>query len=137
MLSNEALKNANIDNIKVLGDQLYLSYANGIIQLPIAELNKPKADEKQLTFYEYNALLNRNMARGFYDIEKVNDLLFVTDNQRGLVVYKEHLGNFHKSYSYNGNPTQTLASSTPTKLYFDQETNLLYIGTTGSGLFAL
>ncbi len=136
VLSNEALKNANIDNIKVLGDQLYLSYANGIIQLPISELNKPKADEKQLTFYEYNALLNRNMARGFYDIEKVNDLLFVTDNQRGLVVYKEHLGNFHKSYSYNGNPTQTLASSTPTKLYFEQDTNLLYIGTTGSGLFA-
>ena len=136
VLSNEALKNVAIDNIKALDDQLYLSYPNGIIQLPIAELSKPKADEKQLVFYEYNALLNRNIARGFYDIEKVNDLLFVTDNQRGLVVYKDHFGNFQKSFTYNGNPLETLASSTPTKLYYEQDTNQLYIGTTGSGLFS-
>ena len=59
----------------------------------------------------------------------------MTDNQRGLILYDKNLLGYEKSFAFNGDSTNSLASSTPTKLFFDEDKGVLYIGTIGSGLF--
>ena len=71
-------------------------------------------------FYEYNELLNPDVPRGFNDIEKIGDKLYVTDDQRGLSLYDKEFSNFEKSFTYDGDSSTSLASSSPTKLFFDE-----------------
>ena len=131
------LRQIKIDNIKVIGDEIFLSYSNGIAKTYLSKLKAKENSKEDITFFEYNALLNSNLSRGFYDIEKIGEEYFVSDNQRGLIVFKNDLGNFSQSFEYNGDSSKTLASSTPTKLFYAPSENILYIGTIGSGLFLL
>lgn len=134
-LPKAVLKKIKIDNIKAIEDEIFLSYSNGIAKTNLSKLKAEKKSIEDIRFFEYNALLNSNLSRGFYDIEKIGEEYFVSDNRRGLIVFKDNLGNFSESFEYNGDPTKTLASSTPTKLFYNSNENILYIGTTGSGLF--
>ena len=53
-------------------------------------------NESDVTFYEYNELLNPNAPRNFNDIEKIGDKLYVTDNQRGLIMYDKNYWDMKK-----------------------------------------
>jgi hypothetical protein len=140
---NQSIKSASINdqeinNIKAIGDYCYLSYENGIAEVPIQIFTQNNLGlEKSIKLYEYNSLLNKNLSQGFYDIEKIENQFFVTDFNKGLLVFEENLGNFIKSYTYNGDSEKTLASSAPTKLFHDASSNILFIGSVGSGLFML
>ena len=133
------IKNVIVTNIKEIEDFLYLSYDNGIIRIPFNKFLESDISnlKNSLKFYEYNALLNKNSSRGFYDIEKIDNTFYVTDFNKGLSVFENDFGNFVKSYTYNGDSKKTLASSSPTKLFFDKKNQILFIGTLGSGLFML
>ncbi len=96
---------------------------------------KTPLQEDAIAYYEYNELLNNKVPKGFEDIEKVGELFFVSDPQQGLLLYENTLTNFIRNFNYNGDASTTLASSTPAKLFYDNTTNTLFIGTIGSGLF--
>jgi hypothetical protein len=131
------LEKATINNIKVIENDVYCSSENGVLKIKGAFLsgNGEEINEGDITFYEYNELLNPNAPKNFNDIEKIGDKFYVTDNQRGLILYDKNLLGYEKSFAYNGDSTNSLASSTPTKLFFDEDKGVLYIGTIGSGLF--
>ena len=111
---------------------MYAGYDIGIIEINFKKLLE---DEVELTIYEYNELLNKNIPRGFYDIEEVNSQLFVTEPLKGMSVFNENFSSLKRQFSYNGNPNNSLAASTPTKLYYNENENNLYIATLGNGLF--
>lgn len=131
------LEKAAITNIKVIENDVYCSLENGVLKIKAEFLsgNGEKMNESDVTFYEYNELLNPNAPRNFNDIEKIGDKLYVTDNQRGLIMYDKNLLGYEKSFAFNGDSSNSLASSTPTKLFFDGDKGVLYVGTIGSGLF--
>jgi len=131
------LEKGAINNIKVIEDDVYCSLENGVLKIKVAFLsgNGEKINDENITFYEYNELLNPNAPRNFNDIEKIGDKFYVTDNQRGLILYDKNLLGYEKSFAFNGDSSNSLASSTPTKLFFDEDKGVLYIGTIGSGLF--
>ena len=131
------LEKATINNIKVIENDVYCSLENGVLKIKGAFLtgNGEEINEGDITFYEYNELLNPNAPKNFNDIEKIGDKFYVTDNQRGLILYDKNLLGYEKSFAFNGDSTNSLASSTPTKLFFDEDKGVLYIGTIGSGLF--
>lgn len=133
LLDKNQLGEITINKLKMIENILYVSHDNGVIEV---ELNDSYTQNFNLTFYEYNELLNKNIPRGFYDIEKVDSLLFVTNSQSGLSLYKNNFNEFEHSFTYNGDAKKSLAASTPTKLAFNQEENMLYIATLGSGLFS-
>ncbi len=131
-INETELENNSIQNLKLIKDKLYAGYDNGIIEINFKKLLE---DEVELTIYEYNELLNKNIPRGFYDIEEVNSQIFVTEPIKGMSVFNENFSSLKRQFSYNGNPNNSLAASTPTKLYYNENDNNLYIATLGNGLF--
>lgn len=131
-VSEEQLEGETITNLKAIDDKLYVGYSNGIMEISI---NKLLDGQLKLINYEYNELLNKNIPRQFYDIERIDSLLYVTQPLLGLSVYKNDFNNLLKSFTYNGNDKKSLAASTPTKIIHRPEENSLYIATLGSGLF--
>ncbi|MDG1711462.1 MAG: SpoIIE family protein phosphatase, partial [Flavobacteriaceae bacterium] len=131
------LEKAAINNIKVIENDVYCSLENGVLKIKGVFLsgNGEKINEGDIILYEYNELLNPNAPKNFNDIEKIGDKFYVTDNQRGLILYDKNLLGYKKSFAFNGDSTNSLASSTPTKLFFDEDKGVLYVGTIGSGLF--
>ena len=111
---------------------MYASHDNGIIEINFEKLLN---NETEIRFYEFNELLNRNIPRGFYDIEKIDSLLFVTNPLSGLWVFENDFSNFKKQFTYNGDSKTSLAASTPTKLFYVEGENNLYIASLGNGLF--
>ena len=81
----------SIKNLKLIEDKLYASHDNGIIEINFEKLLN---NETEIRFYEFNELLNRNIPRGFYDIEKIDSLLFVTKPLSGLWVFENDFSNF-------------------------------------------
>ncbi|MDB4280770.1 SpoIIE family protein phosphatase [Flavobacteriaceae bacterium] len=131
------LKNGIIKNIKVIENDVYCALENGVIKINAEVIlnDKKNINEQDIVFYEYNELLNPDVPRGFNDIEKIGDKLYVTDDQRGLSLYDKEFSNFEKSFTYDGDSSTSLASSSPTKLFFDENQNILFIGTIGNGMF--
>ena len=130
---NEAeLENNSIQNLKLIEDKLYAGFDNGIIEINFKKLLE---DEAELTIYEYNELLNKNIPRGFYDIEKIDSQLFVTEPLKGMSQFDENFSSLKRQFNYNGNSNISLAASTPTKLYYNEKDNNLYVATLGNGLF--
>jgi len=93
--------------------------------------------DNKIMLYEYNELLNKEVPRGFNDIEKIEDLFYVTNEESGLSVYKNDFNSLIENFSFNGDSSNSLASSSPTKLMYINDKNMLYIGSIGSGLFEL
>ena len=87
------MKGYKIDNLKSIGEILYASHDNGLIEIP-----KPiiinETQESKMIFYDYNELLNSNVPRGFVDIEKIGSLFYVTNQQSGLSVYNNNFNSF-------------------------------------------
>ena len=94
-----SLKNITIKNLKLIENKLYAGHENGIIEINFKKLLN---NETEIRYYDYNELLNRNIPRGFYDIEKIDSLLFVTQPLSGLWVFENDFSNFKKQFTYNG-----------------------------------
>jgi len=134
VLTEDSFKGYTIDNMKSIDDTLYVSHDNGLFEIPINILFE-KNTGSQLTFYDYNELLNSKVPRGFVDIEKIGSLYYVTNQQSGLSVYKNDFNSFIKNFKFNGDSKNSLATSTPTKLMYILGERVLYVGSIGSGLF--
>ena len=133
-INENSLKGYKIDNLKSIGEILYASHDNGLIEIPKSMIIK-ETEESKMIFYDYNELLNSTVPRGFVDIEKIDSLFYLTNQQSGLSVYNNNFNSFVKKFTYNGDSKNSLATSTPTKLMFIENERVLYIGSIGSGLF--
>ena len=131
-ITKKQLEGASLTNLKVVEDKLYGGYVRGVFEISLDEMLD---GDVEITNYEYNELLNKDIPRLFYDIEKIDSLLYVTQPQLGLSVYNHDFNNLVKSFAYDGNELKSLAASTPTKLMHRDNENSLYIATLGSGLF--
>jgi hypothetical protein len=129
-----SFNNYIINNLKFLDNKLYVSHDNGVFEIS-NEVFDGDINESGIVFYDFNELLNSSVPRGFVDIEKIGSFIYVTNKQSGLSLYENDLNSFVKNFKYNGDATKTLASSTPTKLLYNKDENVLYVGTIGSGLF--
>ena len=127
-----ALKNITIKNLKLIENTLYVGHDNGIIEVDFEKLLK---NEIELNFFDYNELLNKNIPRGFYDIEKIGASLFVSQPLSGLSVYEGDFNKLINRFTYDGDAKTSLAASTPTKLFYIEKENNLYIASLGNGLF--
>ena len=135
VLSKIDFKNLSVNNLKNIHDIVYASHSDGVFEIPLNLISESNQETSEIIFYDYNELLNKDVPRGFNDMEKVGGLLFVTNSQSGLMLYEKNFNSFKRNFKYNGDSKTTLASSTPTKLMYNAEENELYIGTIGSGLF--
>ena len=123
-----------INNLKSIEDKLFVSHDNGIFEISNDEFGNSKSGPN-IIFYDYNELLNSSVPKGFIDIEKIGSNYYVTNQQSGLSLYENDFSSFVKSFTFNGDPTKSLASSTPTKLLYDDDEETLFVGSIGSGLF--
>ena len=134
VLTSDSFKRYVITNLKNIDNSLYVSHDNGLFEIPTNSLLGEKS-KLQITFYDYNELLNSKVPQGFIDIEKIGDLYYVTNQQSGMSVYKDDFNSFVKNFKFNGDSKSSLATSTPTKLMHIESEKILYIGSIGSGLF--
>ena len=133
-ISGDSFKNYNINNLKIIDDILYVSHDNGLFKVSNETFNGNNSN-LEIIFYDYNELLNSSVPRGFIDMVKIESFFYLTNQQSGLSLYEKDLNSFVKNFKFNGDPTKTLASSTPTKLLYNEDEEVLYIGSIGSGLF--
>lgn len=141
LLIADDLFEERINNIKVVDDVLYLSLDNGVVTVDLSsELLNSKglnatAFKENKKEYEFNTLLNKNIPHGFFDVLKIGDFLWVSSSNKGLSLYKNDLNTWVKDFSYRDNDLKTIASNSITKLFFDENSEELFIGTRGDGLF--
>ena len=134
IITGDSFKNYTINNLKSIDNTLYVSHDNGLFEFS-KEMVKNKNSNSEIIFYDYNELLNNSVPRGFVDILKIDSSFYVTNQQFGLSLYENDLNSFVKNFKFNGNPIKSLATSTPTKLFYSKGEDVLYIGSIGSGLF--
>ena len=140
ILSSDDLLKGELDNIKLIDSSLYLSTGNGIVSYLIPDNfdQNFKNDffNSQIKF-KYNKLINPNIPKNFSDIELINSFLWVSDVNNGLRVYNKDFNNYIKNYEYEEANNRTLASSSATKLFYNDKSESLLIATRGDGIFSL
>ena len=136
VITQEQLKNFEINNLKVIDEKLYASHDMGIFEFDVLNLIDRNLDSDFIS-YEYNELLNAHIPKGFVDIEQIGEFLYVTSDDKNLVSYPKDFSNIIFDYSFNGDSSKSLAASTIQKLQFINEENNLYIASLGNGLFTL
>ena len=140
IFSPNDLLNGKLNNIKLIDSSIYLSTGNGIVSYLVPEkfdINfKNQLLDSQIK-YKYNKLINPNIPKSFSDIELINSYLWVSDAALGLRVYKEDFNNYIKDYAYEEGNDKTLASSSATKLFYNDSSQDLLIATRGDGMFSL
>lgn len=135
-ITQEQLKNFDINNLKVIDEKLYASHDMGIFEFDIRKLIDLNSDSSFIS-YEYNELLNAHIPKGFLDIELIGETLYLTSDNKNLVSYPKDFSNIITDYSFNGDSSKSLAASTVQKLQYIKEENKLYIASLGNGLFTL
>ena len=118
---------SNITNLKIIGTDLYISLPEGITIF--------NTISKSITRYQYNQLLNKNIPKGFEDIEQINDQLWVSNSETGLYLFNKNLNSFLRKFDFVLNDFTTLASGSPTRLFHINGTDYLLIASQGDGLF--
>ena len=118
---------SNISNLKIVGTDLYISLPEGITIF--------NTISKAITRYQYNQLLNKNIPKGFEDIEQINDQLWVSNSETGLYLFNKNLNSFVRKFDFVLNDFTTLASGSPTRLFYIKGTDYLLIASKGDGLF--
>ena len=118
---------SNITNLKIIGTDLYISLPEGITIF--------NTISKSITRYQYNQLLNKNIPKGFEDIEQINDQLWVSNSETGLYLFNKNLNSFVRKFDFVLNDFTTLASGSPTRLFHINGTDYLLIASQGDGLF--
>ena len=140
LFSQNDLLNGKLNNIKLIDSTIFLSTGNGIVSFLIPD--KFDSNFKNELFrsqikYKYNKLINPNIPKSFSDIEKINSFIWVSDVNNGLRVYNKDFNNYIKGYEYEQGNNKTLASSSATKLFYNDESEALLIATRGDGMFSL
>ena len=138
--SQNDLLNGKLNNIKLIDSTIFLSTGNGIVSFLIPD--KFDSNFKNELFrsqikYKYNKLINPNIPKSFSDIEKINSFIWVSDVNTGLRVYNKDFNNYIKGYEYEQGNNKTLASSSATKLFYNDKSEALLIATRGDGMFSL
>lgn len=118
---------SNITNLKIVGTDLYISLPEGITIF--------NTISKSITRYQYNQLINKNIPKGFEDIEQINDQLWVSNSETGLYLFNKNLNSFIRKFDFVLNDFTTLASGSPTRLFYINGTDYLLIASQGDGLF--
>ena len=118
---------SNITNLKIIGTDLYISLPEGITIF--------NTISKSITRYQYNQLLNKNIPKGFEDIEQINDQLWVSNSETGLYLFNKNLNSFVRKFDFVLNDFTTLATGSPTRLFYINGTDYLLIASQGDGLF--
>ena len=118
---------SNITNLKIIGTNLYISLPEGITIF--------NTISKSITRYQYNQLLNKNIPKGFEDIEQINDQLWVSNSETGLYLFNKNLNSFVRKFDFVLNDFTTLATGSPTRLFYINGTDYLLIASQGDGLF--
>jgi serine phosphatase RsbU (regulator of sigma subunit)/ligand-binding sensor domain-containing protein len=118
---------SNISNLKIIGTDLYISLPEGITVF--------NTISKSITRYQYDPLINKNIPKGFEDIEQINDQLWVSNSETGLYLFNKNLNSFVRRFDFVLNDFTTLASGSPTRLFYIKGTDYLLIASKGDGLF--
>jgi serine phosphatase RsbU (regulator of sigma subunit)/ligand-binding sensor domain-containing protein len=116
-----------VSNLKIIGSDLYVSLPEGIIVV--------NTNTKLVTRYQYDPLINKNIPKGFEDIEQINDQLWVSNSETGLYLFNKNLNSFVRQFNFVLNDLTTLASGSPTRLFYINGTDYLIIASKGDGLF--
>ena len=128
ILSNiTSLSVSAISNLKIIGNDLYISLTDGITIL--------NTTTKSITRYQYDPLINKNIPKGFNDIEKINDELWVSNSETGLYLFNKTINSFVRKFDFVLNDLTTLATGSPTNLFYIKGTDYLLIASKGDGLF--
>jgi ligand-binding sensor domain-containing protein len=101
LATKSVISNA-ISNLKIIGNDLYISLPEGV-----AVLN---TNTKSITRYQYDPLINKNIPKGFEDIEQINDQLWVSNSESGLYLFNKNLNSFIRKFNFVLNDLTTLAS---------------------------
>lgn len=126
LVTKSATGNA-ISNLKIIGNDLYISLPEGITVL--------NTTTKSVTRFQYDPLINKNIPKGFEDIEQINDQLWVSNSETGLYLFNKNLNSFVRKFNFVLNDLTTLASGSPTRLFYIKGTDYLLIASKGDGLF--
>ncbi|MEI6585661.1 MAG: SpoIIE family protein phosphatase [Sediminibacterium sp.] len=118
---------STISNLKIIGSDLYVSLPEGITVL--------NTTTKSVTRFQYDPLINKNIPKGFEDIEQINDQLWVSNSETGLYLFNKNLNSFVSQFNFVLNDVTTLASGSPTRLFYIKGTDYLLIASKGDGLF--
>ena len=118
---------STISNLKIIGNDLYISLPEGITVL--------NTTTKSVTRFQYDPLINKNIPKGFEDIEQINDQLWVSNSETGLYLFNKNLNSFVSQFNFVLNDVTTLASGSPTRLFYIKGTDYLLIASKGDGLF--
>jgi len=118
---------SNISNLKIVGTDLYISLPEGITIF--------NTISKSITRYQFDYLINKNIPKGFEDIEQINDQLWVSNSETGLYLFNKNLNSFVRKFDFVLNDFTTLASGSPTRLFYINGTDYLLIASQGDGLF--
>ena len=121
-----SIKNA-ISNLRMVGTDLYISLPDGITILNTINNNT--------TRFQYDPLMNKNIPKGFEDIEKINEQIWISNAESGLYLFNKGLDLFVRKFDFIQNDLKTLASGSPSKLHFAKGTDYLFVATKGDGLF--
>ena len=140
IFSSDDLLRGKLNNIKLINSDLYVSTGNGVVSYKIPD----KFDQnfkndflKSQIKYKYNKLINPNIPKNFSDIELINSFLWVSDINNGLRVYNKDFNDYIKNYEYEEGNNKTLASSSATKLFYNDKSESLLIASRGGGMFSL
>jgi serine phosphatase RsbU (regulator of sigma subunit)/ligand-binding sensor domain-containing protein len=126
-LANKITNSNAISNLKIIGNDLYISLPEGITVL--------NTNTKSINRYQYDPLINKNIPKGFEDIEQINDQLWVSNSETGLYLFNKNLNSFVRQFNFVLNDLTTLASGSPTRLFYIKGTDYLLIASKGDGLF--
>lgn len=117
----------NFDKIDSAGDELFLSFKDGIFTFNLIK--------KQFEEYRFDDLFNKNFPRGFADIEMVEDQLWVSNLETGLHVFNGSISSEPILFSTDSLNKKRIASLSVSKIKYDKDKRKALISTNGDGLF--
>ena len=134
-------KVSNFDNMKIVGNLLFLSTGDGILTFTLPTDIDFKFQDQLLgsrKYFEFNALLNNEIPRAFFDIVKVNNEFWISSGDFGLSIHKQDLNKRVKDFTYKSGDNSTLASGVPDTIVSlsSKPNGKIFIGTRGQGLFS-
>ena len=120
-------QNINFDKVKSLGNDIYLSYQNGVYLF--------EKDKKGFTNFEYDDLFNSDFPRGFSDVEIVANDLWISNRETGLHVFPSKNLDNPIRYSTDTLNELRVPSYSINKILYEADRGRALISSQGDGLF--
>ena len=115
------------NKLRLLDDKAYLSFENGILVYNYLD--------EQFNLFEYDELFNKDFPRGFSDVEKVGNQIWVSNSLSGLHVFENDLSSNPELFSSDKKDNNRISSFSVNKIHYDKKTGFALISTMGDGLF--